>query len=135
MFYAPLALIIGLISMSRRSFFFGLIFAIGLLMIAQMEAHAATIWSLADSAEWRSKRDSIFTAISHLGGHPVGCATVPAQRWFANGAYYVKLSDFYLKVRAEKIERDSPAPMPWVLSVEGFPQMPYECMNRPDHWR
>jgi len=191
---------VGLISVSRRSFFFGLVFAIGLLVIAQMEyypssgmftvmgmtgpranqgrecfgdffsnlmrlevrrvevcyghtisiptvlshseivsvtpfthklMHAATSWALADSAAWQQKRDSIFRAISDLGGHPVGCATWPAQRWFAN-AYYVKFPDFYLKIRAEKFDRGlAIPPMPWMLSVEGYPRMPYECVNRP----
>ena len=92
--------------------------------------HAQTAWMLGDSVEWRWKRDSLLTSLAKLGGHLVSCNTIPPFRLLAN-AYYWKFPGFYLKVRADGVSSMiGPSPR-WVVSMEGFPHMPYECLNRP----
>jgi hypothetical protein len=96
--------------------------------------HAQSVWSFADSAAWAHQRDSLLTAITQLGGSPVVCETTPAKRGFANVLYW-RSSGLYLKVRAEKINRDFHGSMPWIVSLEAFPHMPYECLNAQDRGR
>lgn len=92
--------------------------------------HAQSVWSLADSAQWQWKRDSILTELARLGGRPVACTLRLPDRWFANAVYW-RFPNFYLKLRADKFDRGFESPMPWIVSIEGFPQMPFECLNRP----
>ncbi len=92
--------------------------------------HVGRVWSFEDSVEWKSKRDSLLTAVIQLGGDPVVCKASPTNRRFSANALYWRYKDYYLKIRAEKISRDYLG-RPWVVSLEGYSVMPFECLNRP----
>ena len=92
--------------------------------------HGQSSWAFADSARLRQKRDEILTALMRLGGDAVACDAPPEKRGFANALYW-KYDGLYLKVRAEKRVTAIYSPLPWIASIEVFPQMPYECLRRP----
>ena len=93
--------------------------------------HVGKVWTFDDSVQWRSKRDSILRAVTKLGGHSVVCDAPPAMRRFANALYWER-NGYYLKITAEKMTPVRYSRRPWLVSLEGYSQVPFECRNPPD---
>jgi len=70
--------------------------------------------------------------VTQLGGHAVVCDAMPSRRRFVDGALYWEYNGYYLKIRAQKSPAAYDWPQPWQVSLEGYSQMPFECLNRPD---
>ncbi|HJP85883.1 MAG TPA: hypothetical protein VJ852_07840 [Gemmatimonadaceae bacterium] len=120
-----LGLLIGASSCQSRSALFGY----GWMPRPRLQ-HVGRAWSFADSAQWKAKRDSILTAVVQLGGEAVTCQALPADRRFANALYW-RYNAYYLKIRAQKMAPPPYWHRPWVVSLEGYSLMPFECRNRP----
>ena len=96
--------------------------------------HAHRVWAYADRIGWESKHDSLFASLGRLRAQRVTCQPDPTMQRFVEGATYWRIDPYYLKIRAQKLERPLYLPKPWVLSIEAFSEMPFECRTGPKPW-
>jgi hypothetical protein len=95
--------------------------------------HAQRMWSVADSLSWERARDSVGSAMSHLGGREFACWKTPYvfvtpvrdSRYWKFPTYSVRLTSYRFE--------DNSARSPWLLQLDGYPKLPLECVNDP--WR
>jgi hypothetical protein len=96
-------------------------------------SNARRFWAVSDSASWEKTRDSIASAMNHLGGRRIACWKNPNDSLLRiRETQYWKFPTYSVRFVAYRTDDDHKR-SPWLLQLDGYPQLPYECVSDP--WR
>jgi hypothetical protein len=85
-------------------------------------------WTVPDSAQWMTARDSLTRAMVVAGGHRIRCEYEPLLPPPGSVSYW-KVADSYVRILTVPPLEDGRRL--WNLSINGQASIPYECVHPP----